>query len=85
MCVLLSRGKAQGLLNDQVSPNLSLLPAKRKKHELPAYLGLSHALHSLKQTTLAYLSSTDTHTHTKRHTRTQSLGHTYTCYEKHRL
>lgn len=49
--VFFCRGKAQGVLNDWVSPILSLA-AKQKKQELPAYLGLSHALHYLKQTHL---------------------------------
>lgn len=63
MCVLF-RGKAQGFLNDQVSLSLSLLPAKQKKHELPSYLRLSHALHSLKQTQLHIHLRGQTHTHT---------------------
>lgn len=71
---MLCRGKAQGFfINDQVSLILSLLPAKQKKHELPAYLGLSHALYLLKQTHL--------HIHLYWHT----LTHTYTWCEQHQF
>lgn len=81
----LAEVEAQGFLNDQVSPSLSLLPAKQKKHELPTYLTLSHALHSLKQTQLhihlcVQTHTSESHTHTLFRTLIQ-----YTCYEKHCL
>lgn len=82
MCVLFGRGRAQGFLNDQVSPSLSLLPAKQKKHELPSYLRLSHALHSLKQTQLHIHLCV--HTHTKErctHTHTQARTHVHLLWQ----
>lgn len=77
--VFFGRVKAQGSLNGRVSSVLSVLPAKQKKHEPPAYLGLTHALHSLTQTHLRiHLCG-----HTKRHMHTHSLENIpRICYEE---